>query len=630
MKKRIVSVMMIIILLAGILSFNALAAGSLSNFTKVNTYNGQFTDVPDLQWYAGEVQLVYEYGLINGITDTTFEPGSYLKLSEAIKLAAVLHSIYNTGTSTFVNGDPWYQNYVDYALENGIISSGYANYDTYATRADFALIFANALPEEALTPINDIDINVIPDVNVSYSYGPAVYLLYRAGVLTGSGENHAYKPNDKIRRSEVAAIAARMANSSYRKSFSMALEELASTEIAAQCSPAVFYIEVYDASGEPFASGSGFFIESSGLAVTNYHVIEGAASAVIMTTDNAVYDVAGVYDYSEEYDLALLQIDGSGFPFLPVGDSDTVVSGAQIYAIGNPQGLVNTISQGIVSNAARVFSDSIVSYIQIDAAISSGSSGGALVNTLGQVIGVTTATFTAGQNLNLAVPINLMQELGKTSYTPLSSIDSHTGDYVVNASSSNVTVQVSGKKMVTINDPSGDPDFSVYYEIADESVVACSWGDWEDNYYCPIYIIGLTEGSTTVTVYLTDEWGNDLAETTITVTVSENTTAYYADYSTTPDFGDYTDTPLYYASYYPYGDSMDYYYRLDDIEMNIDDFMDGYGELLESNGFYLDDSFIDDYGNPVMAYEHADSGLYIMYGISDCDDFTCLLIYIIP
>jgi S1-C subfamily serine protease len=411
MKKRVISVLMIIVLLAGVLSVNALAAGGLSNFSKVRTYSGQFTDVPASQWYADEVQLVYEYGLIDGLTSTTFGPDENLTIAQAIKLAAVLHSIYNTGTSTLTNGSPWYQTYVDYALENGIIASGYSNYNTTATRADFAIIFAGAFPAEALTAINNISSGAIPDGSYSYSYGPAVYLLYRAGILTGSGADHAFHPNDSIKRSEVSAIAARMANSGFRQSFSMTATELTATEIAAQCSPAVFYIVVFDGNGNAFKSGSGFFINSTGLAVTNYHVIEGASSALIMTTDDEVYDVTGVYDYNEEYDLALLQVDGSGFPFLPIGDSDTVVQGATVYAIGNPQGMTNTFSQGIVSNAAREFSDTPVSFIQFDAAISSGSSGGALINTRGEAIGVTAATVVTGQNLNLAIPINLINEL---------------------------------------------------------------------------------------------------------------------------------------------------------------------------------------------------------------------------
>jgi hypothetical protein len=216
MKKRVVSVLMIIVLLAGVLSVNALAAGGLSNFSKVRTYSGQFTDVPSSQWYADEVQLVYEYGLIDGLTQTTFCPDENLTIAQAVKLAAVLHSIYNTGTSTLANGDPWYQTYADYALENGIIPTGYSDYNATATRADFAVIFSGALPTEALTAVNNISSGAIPDVSFSDLYGPAVYLLYRAGILTGSGDDHAFHPNDSIKRSEVSAIVARMANSSFR------------------------------------------------------------------------------------------------------------------------------------------------------------------------------------------------------------------------------------------------------------------------------------------------------------------------------------------------------------------------------------------------------------------------------
>ena len=125
--------------MAGVLSVTSAAAGSLSNFSQVNTYDGQFSDVPADQWYADEVELVYEYGLVNGKTSTTFEPDSYLTIAEAIKLAAVLHSIYNSGSCSVENGSTnWYSTYVDYALENGIIDSEYTNYNAYATRSDFA------------------------------------------------------------------------------------------------------------------------------------------------------------------------------------------------------------------------------------------------------------------------------------------------------------------------------------------------------------------------------------------------------------------------------------------------------------------------------------------------------------
>ena len=590
MKKRVVSVLMIIVLLAGALSVSALAASSLSNFSKINTYNDQFKDVSSSQWYADEVKMVYEYGLINGITATTFEPGSYLKINEAIKLAAVLHSIYNTGTSTLQSGSPdWYQPYVDYALENGIIPSEYANYEAYATRSDFAMIFANAFPEEALSAINNITTNSIPDVSYAYSYGPAVYMLYRAGILTGSGDNHAFHPNDSIKRSEVAAIVARMASSSFRIAFSVKLKELTSTEVAAQCSPAVFYIVVYNAQGQAFASGSGFFINNTGLAVTNFHVIEGASSATIMTTDNEIYDVAGVYDYNEDYDLALLQIDGDGFPFLPVGDSNSVLTGATVYAIGNPQGLTSTFTEGGVSNAARQFSDSPVRYIQFDASISAGSSGGALINTLGAVIGVTTATIETGQNLNLAVPINLIDALSTDSYYALTTAGGNQFSGEITLSKTNVAVSVYNVASVTVTDVLDNAD-SVSYTVSDSSVVGCRWGEWTNNYtQIALGIKGLSPGSSTITVYLLDTYDSVLATAIITVTVTEGTAPavrIYSNYYPVVDLGAYENVGLF--DQYTANNIMYYAYRADAFFGNLNDVFTSYGQLLVGHGFVYD------------------------------------------
>ena len=645
MKKRIVAALLIICLLTG----SALAAGSLSNFSKVTSYSGQFTDISASQWYADEVRLVYEYGLINGKTETAFEPDSLLTLAEAIKLAAVMHSIYNTGTSTLQNGDPWYQPYVDYALNAGIIPSGYANYNAYATRSDFATIFANAFPEEALAAINTIDADAIPDVSFNYSYGPAVYLLYRAGggggggVLTGSGDNHAFLPNNTIKRSGVAAIAARMVDSSFRVAFSIAAEEstaeepaskeptvqeLTATQIAAQCSSAVFCIVVYDGSGEPLGLGSGFFIDSSGLAITNHHVIEGASSAAVLTTDGEVYDVAGVYDSSKDYDLALLQVDGGGFSYLPVGDSDEVVMGETVYAIGNPEGLTNTFSQGIVSNAARQFSDTPVRFIQFDASISHGSSGGALVNTRGQAVGVTSASLTEGQNLNLAVPINLIRELSRDSLKALSSFAPVTTESI-QVSSANVSVSVGGRINTTVTDPSGNPDYVFSCYIEDISIATCFWGDFTDSYSCPLYIEGISPGQTRFTVYLEDKNGNELASKTITVNVTGSGTRNipgYSSFSGVPDYGAYTGTPLF-KVYYVVGMG-DYQYRLTDIPVNSDIAFYGYMNLLEDSGFSYTGYETNDRG---YAHYYFENDMYwISLGIIYIGSDLYMQVFIVP
>ena len=194
--------------------------------------------------------------------------------------------------------------------------------------------------------------------------------------------------------------------------------ELNAEQIYAKCSPAVFYIEVENKSGNVYASGSGFFISSDGTAVTNYHVIDGAYSATITLPSGAEYTVAGVYDYNEDEDWAILKINGSGFSYLGTGGALTVIGGAKCYAIGSPKGLQNTISEGIISNPAQNLGG--MTYIQTTAAISHGSSGGALINKYGEVIGITSAGFDTGENLGFAIPISKINGYSHTQYTLLS------------------------------------------------------------------------------------------------------------------------------------------------------------------------------------------------------------------
>ena len=170
---------------------------------------------------------------------------------------------------------------------------------------------------------------------------------------------------------------------------------LTAKEIYNRCNDAIFYIRTYDIDGDALSSGSGFFLEKDGKAVTNFHVLENAYSAVITMADGTDYNVKGILGYDMKGDLAILQVDGNGFPFLSSGDSDEMTSGEKIYAIGSPMGLSNTISEGIVSGINRTIEN--IPYIQITAAISHGSSGGALLNEKGQVVGITSAGLATGQ-----------------------------------------------------------------------------------------------------------------------------------------------------------------------------------------------------------------------------------------
>ena len=199
---------------------------SLSSVTFAEHYS-EFTDVKPDSWYYEDVDNAVRLGIINGKSETTFAPNDNLTYAEAIKLAACMHQLSEDGVITLKSGSPWYQSYVDYCVDNGIITKRKAelyNYNDKATRAGYMEIFANALDDNDLNQINYVPDDSIPDVPSSKNYAEGVYKLYRAGILQGVDAEHNCKPLDNIRRSEVAAIITRMMDKEKRVEFSMGIE----------------------------------------------------------------------------------------------------------------------------------------------------------------------------------------------------------------------------------------------------------------------------------------------------------------------------------------------------------------------------------------------------------------------
>lgn len=171
----------------------------------------------------------------------------------------------------------------------------------------------------------------------------------------------------------------------------------------------VVKLECYDITGNIIASGSGFVVYDSNTIVTNLHVIMDAYSITAITENNGLIEIDKVLTYDEDKDIAFLFSDGvEGLTPLEMGNSDNIQKGDRVVAIGSPLGLKNVVSTGIVSNLS---SESGSPIIQFTAAVSSGSSGGALFNDKGEVIGVTQASYIKGQNLNLAVPVNIVNQI---------------------------------------------------------------------------------------------------------------------------------------------------------------------------------------------------------------------------
>ncbi|MBK8553057.1 MAG: serine protease [Ignavibacteria bacterium] len=182
----------------------------------------------------------------------------------------------------------------------------------------------------------------------------------------------------------------------------------------------VVYIEIYDRNKKPTSRGSGFLINSEGLIVTNYHVIKNAFYAKVFYSDGAVSDANYIYNYTEDFDLALLKSFLNTDEHVDLSSSDDVSIGDKCYAIGSPLGVQNTISDGIISN---ILSDDKDYFFQITNPISPGSSGGALFDDLGNLIGVTFASNEEGQNLNYAIPSKYVSQLLNRSYKPITLLE---------------------------------------------------------------------------------------------------------------------------------------------------------------------------------------------------------------
>ena len=161
------------------------------------------------------------------------------------------------------------------------------------------------------------------------------------------------------------------------------------------------------------AAGSGVIISTDGYIVTNNHVVDGADELLVTLNDNKEYS-ARIIGADATTDLALIKIDGKNLPAIQIANSDDVKVGEWVLAVGNPLGLNNTVTAGIVSAKARSMGQGVSSMIQTDAAINQGNSGGALVNTQGALIGINAMIYSqTGSNIGygFAIPTTIMNKV---------------------------------------------------------------------------------------------------------------------------------------------------------------------------------------------------------------------------
>jgi S1-C subfamily serine protease len=178
-------------------------------------------------------------------------------------------------------------------------------------------------------------------------------------------------------------------------------------EIKREYGDAVVTITAYSAAEDAAGLGSGFIVDPSGVIVTCYHVIDGAYPAVVKLLNGASFQDIWVLGCDSAKDVAVIKVKGRGLPAVRLGNSDDVEVGERVVAIGNPKGLENTVSDGLLSGVREVDGYNL---LQISAPISPGSSGGPVFSSSGRVVGIAAATLRDGQNLNFCVPIKYARQ----------------------------------------------------------------------------------------------------------------------------------------------------------------------------------------------------------------------------
>lgn len=181
-------------------------------------------------------------------------------------------------------------------------------------------------------------------------------------------------------------------------------KDLTPAQIFEMVNNEVVVIYSYDFDNNPIKQGSGVVINDSGFIVTNFHVFSECENITVYHNKVKLGN-ADIITADMDQDILILKVDNLNLPGIKIGNSDGLVVGEKVYAIGSPMGYENTISEGIISGIRSFYKDEN-KIIQVTASISEGSSGGAIVNSEGELIGISTFQEKKGQNLNFAIPVN--------------------------------------------------------------------------------------------------------------------------------------------------------------------------------------------------------------------------------
>jgi len=170
--------------------------------------------------------------------------------------------------------------------------------------------------------------------------------------------------------------------------------------LAKKATPAVVFIKGVTLDGKE-VGGSGFIVESSGVIVTNLHVIQNLKTVAVRLTSGDVFDQVTVRAFDERKDLAVIKVPGFDLPVVELGNSNTVQQGDSVVLVGNPLGLEASITSGIISGLRKM--EDGYQVFQTDAAANPGNSGGPMLNASGATVGILTFKLQGTENLNFGV-----------------------------------------------------------------------------------------------------------------------------------------------------------------------------------------------------------------------------------
>jgi len=493
-----------------------------------------------------------------------------------------------------------------------------------------AVVSWDEMSKTASGKMGDIVVNVTIDSNVLFKNGVPKTLDVAPALIDG----RTLVPARAIAESFDCTVdwlaETRTVKITKNEGYTQIKTSLTASEISEKVAPAVFLMVVSDEGATEVASASGFFISSDGVAVTNYHVIKDTAIGLIKTIDGDIFNVTNIIAYDSELDVAIIKVDKTsiegktvdGFPCVTMADSDKIKAGQIVYAIGSPDGLDNTISDGIISNVNRIVDGR--SFIQTTAPIYFGSSGGALVDEYGEVLGITQGGKPEVENVGFVVPINVVKMFDVNadgmSYAEFAA---NNKTFTLDIYPEVIELEVGKTEEILVYAEGKGDDWSIYWDTEEDYLVNCQWGEWLEDYdhICPLNITGLREGVATITVYSdVDFKGRD-----ITVYIRKPAIETYPDtdiptYTAVTGVGqlDYIYMPKSGSTYYDCHCYKYSYYDKQAPQIYLD--------YLTNNGFIYEGEQVHDDG--IQFFYKSSNGRQFDFGVSYKYNEVRVLVYI--